>query len=191
MSMRLALPFLLAAACAQISYSQATATGTFLDREGKPIPKARMYLAEVAEDGDVLHALVKITDHVATTDATGRFEFKGFKPGIYTIVYVLPGGPSILPAQMSIKSLAAVETSPMPLMRGVEIGGAKAPDRQWGNLYVLLRGHTFLGQGPQMKIWNATVRRGKTGPYLEVRKGVIWLDKLNDKSQIKFQAWTR
>ncbi len=186
---RLPVCLLLAASCAQFCYSQATAGGTFTDRSGKPIPKARLYLAEVAEDANILHATVKLTDYTATTDANGRFEFKNFKPGVYTILYVLPGGPSVVPARMSIKSLSAVETSPMPLMKGVELGG-KEPDRAWGNLYTLLKGHTFLAQGPHMKIWNTTVRRGRAGPYFEMRKGVIWLDRLGDKSQIKFQAWT-
>jgi hypothetical protein len=42
-----------------------------------------------------------------------------------------------------------------------------------------------------MRIWNATIRRGPAGPFLEVRQGAIWLDRLTDKSQIKFTAWTR
>jgi hypothetical protein len=41
-----------------------------------------------------------------------------------------------------------------------------------------------------MKLWNATVRRGKQGPFLEVRRAVVWLHELADKSEIKFDAWS-
>jgi hypothetical protein len=40
-----------------------------------------------------------------------------------------------------------------------------------------------------MKIWNATLRRGATGPYLEMRKGVIWQGDFKDKGQIALEAW--
>jgi hypothetical protein len=41
-----------------------------------------------------------------------------------------------------------------------------------------------------MKIWNATVRRGQQGPYMEVRRGALRVDRLDDKSQIKMDAWS-
>jgi hypothetical protein len=41
-----------------------------------------------------------------------------------------------------------------------------------------------------MKIWNATLRRGATGPYLEVRKGWIWQADFKDKAEIKLEAWS-
>ena len=41
-----------------------------------------------------------------------------------------------------------------------------------------------------MKIWNATIRRGPSGPYLEVRKGVIWQSELKDNGQINVVAWS-
>ena len=41
-----------------------------------------------------------------------------------------------------------------------------------------------------MKIWNATLRRGATGPYLEMRKGVIWQADFKDKGQITLEAWS-
>ena len=41
-----------------------------------------------------------------------------------------------------------------------------------------------------MKIWNATARLGSQGPYIEIRRGVIWQEQLKDKSQIKLVAWS-
>jgi len=41
-----------------------------------------------------------------------------------------------------------------------------------------------------MKIWNATVRRGQNGPYMEIRRGLIWLQRFEDGSQIRFEAWS-
>jgi len=41
-----------------------------------------------------------------------------------------------------------------------------------------------------MKIWNATVRRGPQGPHMEIRRGVIWLFRLGDNSQINVEAWS-
>lgn len=144
------------------------------------------------DDAEFLYATVKVTDISATSDENGRFEFKGFQPGVYTIVYVPAGGPTIFAAQIGIKSLAAVDQNPIPLLRNVEIGkGENRPEKPWGRQFTLMKGHTFFSDGPHMKIWNATVRRGPAGPFLEVRKGEIWLERLADKGQIKFTAWTR
>ena len=41
-----------------------------------------------------------------------------------------------------------------------------------------------------MKIWNATVRRGATGPYLEMRKGRVWQANFTDKAEVKMDAWS-
>jgi hypothetical protein len=41
-----------------------------------------------------------------------------------------------------------------------------------------------------MKIWNATIRRNPAGPYMEIRRGALWQERLNDKSEIKFEAWS-
>jgi hypothetical protein len=41
-----------------------------------------------------------------------------------------------------------------------------------------------------MKVWNATVRRGQLGPFLELRRGLVWLQDFDDKSEIKFEAWS-
>jgi hypothetical protein len=191
------LPLLLAAvACVQPASPQkqqpkpgAVAAGVFTDRAGKPIPKARLYLAQVLEDAEFVHSTVRLTDTSATSDANGRFEFKGFAPGVYTIVYVPASGPTVLPVQIGIKSFTAVEQNPMPLLPRGETDNR--PEKPWGRQFTLMKGHTFFLEGPHMRIWNATIRRGPAGPFLEVRQGAIWLDRLTDKSQIKFTAWTR
>jgi hypothetical protein len=41
-----------------------------------------------------------------------------------------------------------------------------------------------------MKIWNATVRFGSEGPYLEVRRGMIVEQRFPDKGPIKLIAWS-
>ena len=75
-------------------------------------------------------------------------------------------------------------------MQRVEIGTSQPlDDRKWG-VFTLLKGHTFWGEGANMKVWNATLRRGSTGPYLEVRRGSIWRGDFNDKAQIKMDAWS-
>lgn len=185
---------LAAAVCVQPAFSQtkptAVANGVFVGRSGKPMAKTRVLLGQVAEDGETLYAWLKMPANLpsAVTDEKGQFQLKGFAPGAYAIVYVPPGGPSVLPAQISIKSLTAVTASMLPMMKG-ELPRADA-DKPWGKQYVLLKGHSFYSEGPNMKIWNATVRKVPNGPYFEVRKGLIWLFRLEDKSQIKYDAWS-
>ena len=41
-----------------------------------------------------------------------------------------------------------------------------------------------------MKIWNATVRKGASGPYLEIRRGVLWTGQIEPGKEIKFDAWS-
>jgi hypothetical protein len=92
---------------------------------------------------------------------------------------------------MGIKSFMESVRSLAPLLQGQEFGASSSlSPRPWGDQYTLLKGHTFYLLGPNMKLWNATVRRGQQGPYMEIRKGVIWLQKLDDKSEIKFDAWS-
>jgi len=170
-----------------------TAGGVFIGRSGKPMAGARLFLCSVAEDAEVLHAKVRLLAGVptATADKDGRFQFTGFSPGTYTIVY-LPAGSSVLvPNELSIKSLAAYSKSIAPLLRNTELGtGEPYEPRPWGQLYTLMKGHTFRAEGPSMRIWNATIRRGQAGPYLEMRRGAIWLQRLEDKGEIKFSAWS-
>lgn len=171
----------------------ATASGVFLGRSGKPMAKARLFLGEIAGDQEVLYAKVKLPTTLpsATADDQGRFQFKGFPPGEYTIVYLPAGAPPVVPAEINIKAFLAVTKSIAPLLRNFELGKSEPyPERPWGREFTLMKGHTFMSEGPTMKIWNATVRRGQSGPYLEIRRGLIWLQKLEDGSQIRFEAWS-
>jgi hypothetical protein len=168
-----------------------TASGVFVGRSGKPMAKVRLFLGEVSGDQDFSFAKVKLANiPAALTDADGRFTFSGFKPGTYTIVY-LPPGVTLAPNEFSIRALNAVTTSPVPLLRSVEHGGSGAPfpDRTWGQGFTLLKGHTFWLEGANMRIWNASARRSQ-GPTVEVRKGVIWQEKFDDKKEIKLVGWS-
>jgi len=128
---------------------------------------------------------------IAQTDAKGQFQLSGFAPGYYTILYAPSGSPSIVPVEISIKALEAVTRSILPGVKNVEIGTTQPLDeRRWGATLTLLKGHTFWGDGTNMKIWNASLRRGPSGPYLEVRRGSIWQVDLNDKTRIKMDAWS-
>jgi hypothetical protein len=147
-----------------------SASGVLVGRSGKPMANAHLFLGKIEDDQEVLQANVKL--------------------GGLPILYYPAGGPSIVPAQISIKALLAVDRSIMPLMKGVEIGTTTPlNERKWG-VFTLLKGNTFWGDGANMKVWNATMRRGTAGPYLEVRKGTIWHGDFNDKGQIKMDAWS-
>jgi len=168
-----------------------SASGVLVGRSGKPMANARLFLGKIEDDQQVLQANVKLGGlPISRTDAQGQFKFTGFTPGAYTILYYPAGGPSIVSTQISIKALLAVDSSILPLMKGVEIGTTTPLDeKKWG-VFTLLKGHTFWGDGPKMKVWNATLRRGSAGPYLEVRKGVIWQADFSDKGRIKMDAWS-
>lgn len=171
----------------------ASATGVLVKRSGKPIPKARLFLGRVAGDHEVLYAKLKLPTTLpsATSDEQGRFRFQGLPPGEYTIVYLPAGAPPVLPAEINIKGFFAVTKSIAPLLRNFEPGKSEPyAERPWGREFTLMTGHTFMSEGPTMKIWNATVRRGQTGPYMEIRRGLFWLQMLEDGSQIRFEAWS-
>jgi hypothetical protein len=191
------LAALLAAACAAQptkppAKSGASATGVLLGRSGKPLANARVFLGKLQDDEEMLQAKIGFAGlPISHTDATGHFQLAGFNPGNYTIVYFPSGSSSIAPAEFSIKAIQAVTRSILPGMKGVEIGTTQTLDeRKWGSIFTLLKGHTFWGDGANMKIWNATVRRGPTGPFLEVRKGSIWQSDFADKGQVKLEAWS-
>jgi hypothetical protein len=172
---------------------EATASGVFVGRSGKPMAKARLLLAEVIADKEVSHARLKLSSKVAAAvaDEQGRFQLKGFTPGSYAIVYQPAGASPVIPIDTYIKPLLAVDKSIAPLLRNMELGKLEPfADRAWGRDLTLLKGHTFWSEGEFMKIWNATVRRGQQGPYMEVRRGALRVDRLDDKSQIKMDAWS-
>jgi hypothetical protein len=41
-----------------------------------------------------------------------------------------------------------------------------------------------------MKIWNATARWGPQGPYMEMRRGVIFQQQFPGQGPIKLVAWS-
>lgn len=172
--------------------ADAVAGGVFVGRSGKPMAKARLFLGEVAGDEETTYALIRLPDHLpsAVADEEGRFEFKSFPPGKYTIVYQPAGTGGVLPRRFSIKALVAVDSSMAPGLRGIEMGTSEPfAERAWGRTFALLKGHTFMTEGNFMKIWNATLRRNPQGPFLEMRRGLLWMQQLGDKSQIKFEGW--
>lgn len=165
-----------------------TASGVFLGKSGKPMAGARLILCEAIEDQAKIRLLPNVP--TTTTDAAGKFTLKGFTPGRWTILYLPRGVNAAVPNEIDISALEAADKSPMPLLNRVEIGTTKpAPARAWAG-FTLLQGHTFWAMNQHMKIWNATVRRGSQGPFLELRRGRIWLENFDDKGQIKFEAWS-
>ncbi len=170
-----------------------TVSGVFTGRSGKPMAKAKVIMADVTGDEEVTCAKVKLVASVPTaiTDGQGRFQLKGVTPGEYTLLY-LPGGTDILfPNEISVKSLTAVTRSIAPLLRSVELGKTEPyPPKSWGKVFTLLKGHTFYSEGTYMRIWNATVRRGEQGPYFEVRRGVLWLGRMDGATPVKLEAWS-
>lgn len=173
--------------------SEITATGVFLGRSGKPMADARLILGEVMGDEDVTYARVRLVAKVAAAvaDAQGRFQFKGFTPGTYTVVYQPSGAGGVLPVQINIRPFLATTKSITPLLYNVELGTNEPyAERTWAGRFTLLKGHTFYSQGPSMKIWNATVRQGARGPYLEIRRGVVWMGRFDHGSEINYEAWS-
>jgi hypothetical protein len=169
-----------------------TAVGVFTGRNGNPMAGAKLILCSIHEDRESFRGTLKLLPNVptATADKTGRFEFRGFTPGKYAIIYLPAGAQAVLPSEIAISQLEAIDKSIAPLLRNHELGkGTPYADRSWGQ-FVLLKGHTMYSMGDTMKVWNATARRGKQGPFMEVRRNVIVLFDLPGKSEIKFDAWS-
>lgn len=170
-----------------------SASGVFLGRSGTPMAGARLILCDVVEDRDSFRGKLRLLSNVpaATADKAGKFEFRGFAPGRYTIIY-LPAGVEIpIPNEITISPIEALDKSIAPLLRDFELGKTTAyAARQWGPQFTLLKGHTLFSMGAQMKVWNATVRYGKEGPFLEVRRNIVWLQDFADKTEIKYDAWS-
>jgi hypothetical protein len=173
----------------QLKPSTIAASGTFLGKSGKPMAGARLILCQALEDQGKIRLLPNVP--TATADKLGRFGFHDFDPGRWTIIYLPAGVNAGIPNEIDIGALEAVDKSLAPLLVKYELGTSQAYDaRRWGPQFTLLKGHTFWSMGAQMKIWNATVRRGQQGPFLEIRRGRVWLQDLEDKTEIKFVAWS-
>jgi len=169
------------------------ASGVFVGRSGKPMAGARLILCDVRENADSFRGVLRLLSNVptATADNAGRFEFRGFAPGRYTIIYLPAGDNPAIPNEITISPLEALDKSIAPLLRNFELGtSTQYGPRRWGPQFTLLKGHTLYSTGTQMKVWNATARYAAQGPYLEVRRNIIWLQELADKSQIKYDAWS-
>lgn len=165
------------------------ASGVFLGRSGKPMAGARLILCQAVEDQGKIRLLPNVPTAIA--DKVGRFGFHNFDPGRWTIIYLPAGVDAGIPNEIDIAALEAVDKSLAPLLVKYELGTTQAYEpRRWGPQFTLLKGHTFWSMGAQMKIWNATVRRGQQGPFLELRHGRVWLQDLDDKTEIKFDAWS-
>ena len=150
---------------------------------------ARLILCEAREDLAKLRVLANVP--TTTTDQQGHFTVRGFEPGRWTIIYLPTGVQAAIPNEIDFSALEAVDRSPLPLLVRVELGKDKPYEaRPWSSQFTLLKGHTFWSLGAKMMIWNATVRRGSQGPFLELRRGAIWLANFEDKCQIKFDAWS-
>jgi len=175
------------------SPAEMIARGLFLGRSGKPMAKARLMLGEISGDDVFRYARIRLVAKVATAvaDSEGKFEFKGFTPGVYTIVYQPGGSAGIVPVEIPIRTLSGTTDSIAPLLRGFELG-RETPfgKRPWGTYFTLLEGHTLYSDGPKMRIWNATARYSQGGAHVEMRRGEPWLTHLDAGSEIRFEAWS-
>jgi len=175
------------------SPAEMIARGLFVGRSGKPMARARLMLADISGDDVFRYARIRLVAKVATAvaDADGKFEFKGFTPGVYTIVYQPPGSAGIVPVEIPIRTLSGTTDSIAPLLRGFELG-RETPfgKRAWGTYFTLLDGHTLYSDGPKMRIWNATARYAQGGAHLEMRRGEPWTARLDAGSEIRFEAWS-
>lgn len=168
------------------------ATGTFVGRSGKPMAGAKLVLGTISGDTQYPDTLVKLARNVntVTADKEGKFQFKGFEPGKYTVLYLPRGGGSLFPNELRVKVLGGTMDSIAPLLKDAELGKTRPlSERKWGRHFVLLKGHTLFSKGPKMTVWNATVRVNPRGPYLEMREGRVWNTDLEDNSEIELEAW--
>jgi hypothetical protein len=172
-----------------------TVSGTVKGRSGKPLAKAWVCLGQleqsVIEGKDVKLALTQLT---AVTDDDGRFQIEEVPASTYTLVYQpSPATGARGGREISVANLAAGQRSTMPDLREREVGTFKPfKQRPWSRQYTLMKGHTLFNtaSGKRWKIWNASVRRGRRGPFLEIRKNKIWRQDFQKDSNVTFEAWS-
>ena len=169
------------------------ANGVFMGRSGKPMANALVVFGKVIRDEAMKPQQIQCgpTAITVTTDAEGRFRVSNFTPDEYAVLYQ-PAGPAAgIPGVMIITPLFGNAESFMPLLENVEIGrDSDYEERTWGTGFVLLEGHTLFNKGRLMSIYNATVRTGSSGPYVELRQGQLVTAKLEDNAEIKIDAWS-
>ena len=171
-----------------------TVSGTVKGRSGKALAKAWVCLGElersIVEGKDVK---LKLTQLTAVTDDDGRFQIENVPAGTYTLAYrPAPATGAKGGVEISVANLAAGQRSQMPDLRDREVGTFKPfKQRQWSRQFTLLKGHTLYNTrtGKYWKIWNASVRRGRRGPYLEMRKNEIQRWNFQQDSDITLEAW--
>jgi len=169
------------------------ATGVFRNRSGEPIADALVVFGRVITDSLMRPETVQLgpTAIIATTDEEGKFTVDDFEPGEYALVYQPSGTSARMPAALIVNPLAGNAESFMPGLEDVEIGkDSNYEERTWGTGYVLLKGHTLFAKDKLMSIYNATVRTGSVGPYVEWRKGNILTVDLQDNAEIEIDAWS-
>ena len=128
------------------------------------------------------------------TDDDGRFQIEEVPASTYTLVYQpSPATGARGGREISVANLAAGQRSTMPDLREREVGTFKPfKQRPWSRQYTLMKGHTLFNtaSGKRWKIWNASVRRGRRGPFLEIRKNKIWRQDFQKDSNVTFEAWS-
>ena len=172
-----------------------TVSGTVKGRSGKPLAKAWVCLGEleqsVIEGKDVK---LKLTQLTGVTDDDGRFQIEDVPAGTYTLAYrPAPATGAKGGVEISVANLAAGQRSEMPDLRDREVGTFRPfKQRPWSRQFTLMKGHTLYTtfSGKRWKIWNASVRRGRRGPYLEMRKNEIRRWKFPQDSDITLEAWS-
>ncbi len=173
----------------------ANITGQFIGRvSGQPLAKAWVSLGRLTQGAEGKDEKIQLSEFSAVTDDSGRLMLANVPPGEYTFVYrPEPGGPTKGLREINVTKLSSLIRSFMPMMRDVEVGkDGSFAQRPWAE-FTLLKGHTLYCitfGGAYMKIWNATVRSGRLGPYLEMRKGQIWRQNVRGDTSWKLEAWS-
>jgi len=175
--------------------AKATVSGFLTGRVSKrPLAKAWVLLGRLTRDTDGRPTDLILTQFGATTDDKGYFQIKDVPLGSYTLVYrPAPGPPLKGGGKIAVRSLSMGIRSFMPMIRDKEVGTATPFDeRQWTPEFTLLKGHTLYAVplGGLMKIWNGSVRSGRQGPFIEMRRNLIWTQDVQKDVQVKFEAWS-